>query len=160
MGIAAIFVMWPGPFEQTFVPLSQGGSIWNLASIGTMVSEEKMFIWKYWHIHTYIRTTETCLYFKLTYEPGGSGELKTLQKWLVCCKCAQNIPHRPHLPWMYAFLQCPAATACTPNGYGIRTLTTPTTGTGAGYPAVMTGWSSQTRALWSSTSWIPPYKSW
>ena len=43
MGMAAIFVMWPGPFEQTFVPPSQGGSIWNLASIGQVVIEEKKF---------------------------------------------------------------------------------------------------------------------
>ena len=26
MGMAAILVMWPGPFIQTFVPPSQGGS--------------------------------------------------------------------------------------------------------------------------------------
>ena len=43
MGTAAILVMWPGPFEQTFVPPSQRGSIWNLTSIGPVVSEEKMF---------------------------------------------------------------------------------------------------------------------
>ena len=30
MGMVAILVMWPGPFEQTFVPPSHGGSIWNL----------------------------------------------------------------------------------------------------------------------------------
>ena len=42
-GMAAILVIWPGPFEQTFVPLSQGGSIWNLASVGPVVSEKKMF---------------------------------------------------------------------------------------------------------------------
>ena len=42
MGMAAILVMWHGPFEQTFVPQSQGGSIWKLASIGLVVSEEKM----------------------------------------------------------------------------------------------------------------------
>ena len=40
MGMAAILVMWPGPFEQTFVPPSHGESIWNLASIGPVVSEE------------------------------------------------------------------------------------------------------------------------
>ena len=40
MGMAAILVMWPGPFEQTFVPPSQGGSTWNLALIGLVVSEE------------------------------------------------------------------------------------------------------------------------
>ena len=43
MGMAAILVMWPGPFEQTFVPPSHGDSVWNLASIGPVVSEENMF---------------------------------------------------------------------------------------------------------------------
>ena len=43
MGMAAILVMWPGPFEQTFVPLSQRGSIWNLTLNDQAVSEEKMF---------------------------------------------------------------------------------------------------------------------
>ena len=42
MGVAAILVMWPGPFEQTFVPASRGVSIWNLKLIGPVVSE-KMF---------------------------------------------------------------------------------------------------------------------
>ena len=43
MGMAAILVIWPGPFEQIFVPPSQEGAIWNLVSIGPVVSEEKMF---------------------------------------------------------------------------------------------------------------------
>ena len=43
MAMAAILIMWPGPFEQTFVPPSQGGSTWNVVSIGSVVSEEKMF---------------------------------------------------------------------------------------------------------------------
>ena len=43
MGMAAILVMWPKPFEQTFVPPSEGVSIWNMSSIGPVVSEEKMF---------------------------------------------------------------------------------------------------------------------
>ena len=30
-------------FEQTFVPRSHGDSLWNLASIGPVVSEEKIF---------------------------------------------------------------------------------------------------------------------
>ena len=33
MGLAAILVMWLGLFEQTFVPPSHAGSIWNLALI-------------------------------------------------------------------------------------------------------------------------------
>ena len=43
MGMAAILVMCPGPFEQTFVPASQAVSICNLKLIGPVVSEEKMF---------------------------------------------------------------------------------------------------------------------
>ena len=43
IGMAAILVMWPGPFEQTFVPPSHADSIWNLVSISLVVSEEKMF---------------------------------------------------------------------------------------------------------------------
>ena len=34
MGVAAILVMWPGPFEQSFVPASYGVSIWNMNLIG------------------------------------------------------------------------------------------------------------------------------
>ena len=43
MGMAAILVMWPAPFEQLFVPPSPGGYIWNLVTIGPVVSEEKSF---------------------------------------------------------------------------------------------------------------------
>ena len=43
MVMVAILVMWPGPFEQIFVPPSHGGSIWNLASICLAVSKEKKF---------------------------------------------------------------------------------------------------------------------
>ena len=39
MSMAAILVMWPGPFEQTFVPPSHRSSIWNLTLIGPVVSE-------------------------------------------------------------------------------------------------------------------------
>ena len=68
MGMAAILVMWPGPFEQTFVPPSQGGSIRNLASIGPVVSEEKMF--ENVDVHTYIHTDDRAyLHYKLTNEP-------------------------------------------------------------------------------------------
>ena len=37
MDLEAILVMWPGTFEQIFIPISHGGSIWNLASIGLSV---------------------------------------------------------------------------------------------------------------------------
>ena len=64
MGIAAILVMWPGPFKQTFVPSSRGGSTWNLASIGPVVSEKKMF--ENFDTLIHIRTTEAYLSYKLT----------------------------------------------------------------------------------------------
>ena len=86
MGMAAILVMCPGPFEQTFVPSSHGSSIWNLTSISPVVSEEKMFenVDTHTHIHTYIYTYITddsaYLYYKLTNEPKGSGELKKKKK--------------------------------------------------------------------------------
>ena len=70
--MVAILVMWPGPFEQTFVPTSQAGSIWNFASIGPVVSEEKMFE----NVDIYIHTTEAYLYYGLTNEHKGTGELK------------------------------------------------------------------------------------
>ena len=43
MGVAAILVMWSRPREQTFVPLSHWGSIWNLALISQSVLEKKIF---------------------------------------------------------------------------------------------------------------------
>ena len=71
MGMAAILVTTL-PFEQTFVSPSQGGSTWNLASIGPVVSEEKMFENVY-NTHTYIRTDDRAyLYYKLTNEPKAS----------------------------------------------------------------------------------------
>ena len=75
MGMTAIWVMWPEPSEQTFVPPSKGGSIWNLASFDPVVLEETMFENVYIHtyihtyINTYIRTTEACLSYQLTSDP-------------------------------------------------------------------------------------------
>ena len=43
MGMAAILVMWPGPFEQTYNPPHHRSFIWNLTLIGLVVSEKKMF---------------------------------------------------------------------------------------------------------------------
>ena len=63
MGMAAILVMWPGPFEQTFVP----ASIWNLSLIGPVVSEEKMF--ENVDGRTDGRTPEWLVYYKLIHEP-------------------------------------------------------------------------------------------
>ena len=68
MGMATILIMWLVPLEQTFVSPSQGGSTWNLASIGPMIAEEKMF-----ENVDVRRTAEACLYYKLISEPKGSG---------------------------------------------------------------------------------------
>ena len=62
MGMAAILVMWPGPFEQTFVPPSHGGAIWNLTLTGQAVSDEKMFK------ECGRQTTDAHLSYKLTSE--------------------------------------------------------------------------------------------
>ena len=71
MGMAAILVMWPGPFEQTFVSPFHRSSIWNLTLIGPVVSEEKMF-----KECGRRRTTEAYLSYKLTKWAFGSGKLK------------------------------------------------------------------------------------
>ena len=43
MGMAAMLVMWPRPFEQLFFPKNPGGCLWNLVAIGQVVLEEKLF---------------------------------------------------------------------------------------------------------------------
>ena len=61
MGMAAMLVMWPRPFEQLFFPKGPGGCIWNLVAIGPVVSEEKSF-----EIVDGRRTDDrACLYYKL-----------------------------------------------------------------------------------------------
>ena len=66
MGMAAILVMWPGPFIQTFFTPSQGGSTWNLALIGQAVLKRKIFE-NGGHIHVYSpgqgQTTPWCQLF-------------------------------------------------------------------------------------------------
>ena len=74
MGMAAILVMWPGPFKQLFVPPIPGGYIWNLVTIGSVVSEEKSFE----IVDGRRRTTGTTEPAYTKSSPGdfGSGELK------------------------------------------------------------------------------------
>ena len=43
MGMAAMLVMWPGPFEQFFFPKVPGGCMWNLVAISPVVWDEKLF---------------------------------------------------------------------------------------------------------------------
>ena len=100
MGVAAILVMWPGPREQTFIPPPHWGSIWNLASIGPAVLEKKIFEnggrWTDGRRRTDDRPW---LYYKLTNEPKGSGELKTKVSWTDTQTDGQHknsIPHHKH----------------------------------------------------------------
>ena len=89
MGVAAFLVMWPGPFEQNFVPPSHGGSIWNLTLIGQAVSEEKMFkkCGRRRTTDDRRRTTTDDGRQRPTYtisspnEPKGSGELIRVKLW-------------------------------------------------------------------------------
>ena len=82
MSMAAILVMWPGPFELSFpVPKEAQFEIWlQSAHLFQRRRCLKMLTYihtyMYIHVHTYIRTTEAYIYYKLTNEPKGSDELK------------------------------------------------------------------------------------
>ena len=66
MGMAAMLVMWPRPFEQLFFPKGPGGCIWNLVAIGPVVSEEKSFEIVDGRTTDGRRTDDgACLYYKL-----------------------------------------------------------------------------------------------
>ena len=75
MGVAATLVMWPRLREQIFVPPSHWGSRWNLALIGPAVLAKKIF--ENGGRTDGRRTPDDgpWLYYKLTNEPKGSGEL-------------------------------------------------------------------------------------
>ena len=84
MGMAAMLVMWPSPFEQFFFPKVHGGFIWNLVAIGSGVTEEKSFEIVDGRTdgrRTDGRTTEPAYTIS---SPGafGSGELKSLTRRL------------------------------------------------------------------------------
>ena len=61
MGMAAMLVMWPRPFEQLFFPKGPKGCIWNLVAIGPVVSEEKSFE----IVDGWVTDDGACLYYKL-----------------------------------------------------------------------------------------------
>ena len=56
--------------DQTFIPPSHWGSTWNLALIGRGFWEDV------WRVDYGRMDDGACLYYKLTHEPNGSGELK------------------------------------------------------------------------------------
>ena len=43
MGMSAILGMWPEQFVHILATLSKGVFVWNLSSIGLMVSEKTVF---------------------------------------------------------------------------------------------------------------------
>ena len=88
MGVVATLVMWPRCPEQTFVPQTHGGCTWNLASTGLAVLEKKIFENGGQTDDKGQRTDDrVSLYYKLTSEPKGSGELKSMYSvWHGICK--------------------------------------------------------------------------
>ena len=68
MGVVAILVMWPGPFEQTSFLRPKKSWIWNLNLIGLMVSE-KMFEIVDGRTTDNRQTPEWLVYNKLPHEP-------------------------------------------------------------------------------------------
>ena len=101
MGMAAMLVMWPRPFEQLFFPKGPGGCIWNLVAIGPVVSEEKSF-----EIVDGRRTTDDVRRTdgRRTTEPAytisspgafGSGELKTDLTYLLFATSGNDIQLEP-----------------------------------------------------------------
>ena len=79
MGMAAMLVMWPRPFEQLSFPKLPEGSIWNLVAIGPVATEEKSFeivVRRMYGRTTDGRTTEPA-YTISSPVAFGSGELKT-----------------------------------------------------------------------------------
>ena len=47
MGVVAILIMWPGPFEYIFSAKPEG-YIWNMVTIGFVAFEELFEIVKVW----------------------------------------------------------------------------------------------------------------
>ena len=78
MGMAAILVLSPGPFEKTFIPQSKRGSAWNFASIGPVVLEE---IFENVDTHTYYYTHTHYRRHMPADRAFGSAELK--MKWYL-----------------------------------------------------------------------------
>ena len=80
MGVAAMLVIRPVPFEQFFIPPTTGGYIRNLVTTGHVVLEEKLFD----IVHLTMMTDNNkddgdCLSGAFS-----SGELKTEQDFWCC----------------------------------------------------------------------------
>ena len=66
MGMTVIFVIWPGPFEHTFILTTHKSSTWNLASMGLAALQQKIFESLIWVIldkgQTMTLTSDTHMY--------------------------------------------------------------------------------------------------
>ena len=60
MGMAGIFVNGPQPFYQSFIPLPQEGSTWNLSNTRPAASEEKLFVFLNIFSHTNVWSPYKC----------------------------------------------------------------------------------------------------
>ena len=90
-------IVWPGPFEQIFIPPSHGDSIWNLASV---VSEEKMLKECGWR--TGRQTDAWGLPILLAHQWAfGSGELK-IAFWVIFRLVSSPEPKAHTCWWAYS----------------------------------------------------------
>ena len=114
MGMAAILVMYPGPFEQIFIPPSHRSSIWNLTVTGPVVSEQ-MFK----ECGQRRTMTEACLSYKLTKWAFGLDGLKKKKKdsplsGTCCMHTAGHCPTMTQSSGMHRHCKLPSTTPSAP----------------------------------------------
>ena len=101
MGMAAIIVMWPGPFEQFFVPPTHWGYIWNLVTIGPTVSEEKSFETSSWADIIFVIKVQVTLKWNITSGLNSNWSKILYLSWIPASlkklwsklKAGQHFPH-------------------------------------------------------------------
>ena len=102
MGMAAILIMWSGPFEQLFVPPTHGSYIWTLVTIGPTVSQEKSFETSSWADNIiFVIQEQVTLKWNIRSGPWSEilclswilASLKMLQSKLKALWAGQHFPH-------------------------------------------------------------------
>ena len=94
MGMAAILVKWHAPFEQAFVPPSEKGSTWNLASVGLAVTEEKKF--KSRAVRRSDYSPATALYWR-------ERQIRPKINFLDVCNCLPTHTFTPYSTFFFCF---------------------------------------------------------
>ena len=101
MGMAAILINGPCPFQHSFILLPQGGSTWNLSNIGPEASEKKsleiinIFPIQMYGAHTnaYKSKRPRCKKVKCQCTTINSATLVDLPSLMICAKIQpQGIP--------------------------------------------------------------------